>query len=342
MISSITPNPNIPVKDGLPTPIERAMMEPPLPDPLTLTLQMNERIQLTAQKFDLRLDFLYHSGQIQTEYGNHRAALVRQFIQSSTSAKRVTVVRGDCSKYVFSIVTSGAYVARTAGILTTLQFASGKFTEFYNDGHQLTYEAQNGTGNPVTHQLMTNVEPAGTRQSYVYSTGAEAGLLKTIQVHDGSKVSFIYQQGVTTSLLNVVQDWGGRRWTYQYDAGENCTTLTMPSGCIIKYGIDNWDRVKTRENPQGFVSTYGYFAFNNPTLLKAVVADGTWLYNYDADGNGWTTEQVPSGALTTYNGTGLPGWIEKPGGRVTTLTYNSNTLETSEINPTGSKCTTVY
>ena len=316
-------------------------MDPPLPDPETLTLQMDERIVLTAKKFDLRLDFLYHSDQGTTEYGQHRAALVRQFINSSVTAKRVTIVRGDVQQYSFSIVSGGGYVAKTKGILTTLAFDGTSFTEYYGDGHQLIYQAQSQVGNPVVHQLMVNVEPAGTRQTFAYGTGTEAGLLKTIEVNDGNLVTFNYGPGTNTSLLYTLEDWGARIWTYQYDVNDCYTTVTQPSGCITKYGIDAFQRVKTRQNPQGFLATYTYSGTDGK-IFKATVADGARFYNLDSVDNSYTAETLPNGAIVTYNGAGLPGSIQTPDGTTTVVNYDANDIESARIAPSGSLGTTLY
>ena len=223
-------------------------------------------------------------------------------------------------------------MAKTKGILTTLAFDGTSFTEYYGDGHQLIYQAQSQVGNPVVHQLMVNVEPAGTRQTFAYGTGTEAGLLKTIEVNDGNLVTFNYGPGTNTSLLYTLEDWGARIWTYQYDVNDCCTTVTQPSGCITKYGIDAFQRVKTRQNPQGFLATYAYSG-SGGQMFKATVADGARFYHFDDVDNSYTAETLPNGAIVTYNGAGLPGSIQTPDGTTTVVNYDANDIESAKDSP---------
>ena len=211
----------------------------PLPDPRTGELKIDPDIVLKAKKFNLTLSFFYSSHSTQNaEYGQGRGASVRGQVVSG-SGGAVTLIRGDFRQYGFSLVgTSGGittYVAAVSqGTTTTLSYDGTRFTEYFNDGMQLLYQAQ--TGGPAnTFQLAQVKDADGVAQTYTYGTGAEAGLLKSIQVPGGNLVTFLYAAGSGTSLLQTVQDWGGRRWTFQYDASNYMTTMSTPLGCQTGY-----------------------------------------------------------------------------------------------------------
>src|SRR5207245_2003655 len=111
------------------------------------------------------------------------------------------------------------------GTTTTLSFDGTKFTEYFNDGMQLIYQAQITGGTVVTYPLLQVKDASGVAHTYSYGSVVEAGLLKSIQVPGGNRVSFLYASGAATSLLQTVQDWTGRRWTFQYDSQNYMTTM---------------------------------------------------------------------------------------------------------------------
>jgi len=132
----------------------------PFPDPKTGELKIDPEIVLKAKKFNLALSFFYSSrSNVTTEYGVGRSASVRGQVISSVSGTAVTLVRGDFREFNFSLIgTSGGITTYTATNnqqgTTTLSFDGTKFTEYFNDGMQLIYQAQVSGGSPVTHQLV--------------------------------------------------------------------------------------------------------------------------------------------------------------------------------------------
>lgn len=100
----------------------------------------------------LQVNFIYSSKGNMTEFGRGRSSTARQYIASSTSAHVVTVIRGDLSQVKFS-ESGGVYTPPTYGGLSTLSYDGTAFNEYYNDGTQLTYVAQDSTTNPVLHWL---------------------------------------------------------------------------------------------------------------------------------------------------------------------------------------------
>src|SRR5207237_254517 len=180
---------------------------------------------------------------------------------------------------------------------------------------------------PVTHQLINVTDPSGVVQTYSYGTGAEAGLLKTIQVPGGQLVTFVYAASTGVSLLNSVQDWNGRIWTFQYDTNRNLTTLITPIGCTTVYGytaIGTGTATLTTspQDPLRFVPTFAYDSSSR--LISLTAGTGVWRWAYSAGGPGIPPSRIltsPSGALTTFildSGTGLVTSIQRPEGYTTT------------------------
>ncbi len=99
--------------------------------------------------------------------------------------------------------------------MSTLSFDGSAFTEYLNNGYQLKYKSQGGSGAIATHPLINVSDPSGNTHTYTYGTGEEAGLLKSIQVPGGNLVTFTYAASSPTSLLNSVVDVNRlEEWTH--------------------------------------------------------------------------------------------------------------------------------
>ena len=256
----------------------------PMPDPFSGELKVDPDILLKAKKFDLAINFYYSSqSDLAAEYGVGRAASVRGYVLSSTSTNDATVVRGDHSMNAFQLVgTSGGITTYSADVLgvTSLTFDGTQFTEAFNDGMKMVYQAQVGGGNPVKHELIGVIDAAGPRHTYTYGTGSEAGLLKTVEVPGGNLVILIYAPGTSVSLLSAIQDFGGRRWTFQYDAAQYLTTYITPLGCSTKYSYSAVSgavsMLHTIEDPRGFLTTYLYDSDRRVASMTAGTAGWSW------------------------------------------------------------------
>ncbi len=192
----------------------------------SLTVNSNARdergFSLTAQKFNLAVTFFYSglSNGTVTEYGRGRNASVHCRITSSTSSSRVTLTLGDLRSYRYDKVGTSVGVTTYSavsgnGATSTLSFDGTTFTQYANNGLQLQYSDQVAGRNPVAHQLTKVADADGVAQTYVYGSGVEAGLLKTLQVPGGNKFSFVYTGGSSISLVNSIQDWCGRFWSFR-------------------------------------------------------------------------------------------------------------------------------
>ena len=310
-------------------------------------------IQLKARKFDLVLDFLYSpNNPASTEYGAGRAASVRGQAVSAGGGQLVTLVRGDFREFSYSRVGSTGGITTFVGFAqqgatNTLTFDGSTFVEYFSNGMQMRYQAQTGGGSPVTYQLASVADASGVAQTYSYGSGAEAGLLQTIEVPGGLLVTFVYAAGVGTSLLNSVQDWGGRVWTFQYDAHNNLTTLTTPLGCINQYTYSlagsTTTQLYTTEDSRGYVTTYLYDSDQRVTTMTAGGGVWTWAYNVGTQQTN-VVRYTPAGAATTYN-YGTDGYVDteqRPEGYTVTYTYASNGFRTKSQIPSGTTLSVTY
>ena len=165
-------------------------------------------ILLKAKKLNLALNFYYTTRtDTVTPYGAARSASVMGRVLSSTSSSVVTIRRGDFSEFNYSrIGTSGGITTYMHGSLSggssTIIYDGTQFTEIFTDGTKMIYQAQVGGGNPVTHELIGVQDRSGNAHTYAYGSGAEAGLLKTIQVPDGNRLTLSYAPGTSTSLAD--------------------------------------------------------------------------------------------------------------------------------------------
>ena len=171
------------------------------------TVNRDERgFSLTAQKFNLALTFFYDNNSSENaEFGLSRSASVRSRITSSTSSSRVTLTVGDMRSYGYDKVgTSGGVTTYSAvsggGATATLSFDGTTFTQYVNNGLQLQYSSQGAGAN--TFSLSKVADAEGVAQTYVYGSGVEAGLLKTVQLPGGNLVTFAYAASSPTSLLS--------------------------------------------------------------------------------------------------------------------------------------------
>nr|WP_309698015.1 hypothetical protein [Armatimonas sp.] len=298
---------------------------------------------LTAKSFNLALDFFYNGGSgANAEFGRNRSSSVGCQITSSASGQGVTLVQGNFYPLHFTVAgTSGGITTYTSsstdGVVSTLSFDGTAFTEYRPDGMKLTYQAQVGGGDPVAHQLTRVQNAAGVAQTYVYGSGAEAGLLKTITTPGGRVMTFVYSASTGTSLISAIQDWGGRTWTFQYDASRNLTTYQSPSGCIRKYSYDGSNRLSVFEDARGYQTSYTYFGKSGTTAMKAGSATWTWTNSSDT-----CVLSRPSEALTTFS-----RWlsnltsIEYPEGYTSTLDF-VNRVKVAQDEPAGSQCSLTY
>ena len=261
-------NPSRPVSAGLPVPLPQAFSDPPFMDLEYGDLRVAERMSLAeANSFGIVLDFQYISGSgaasPQTEFGQGRYLMHRQYISSSTTNSEATVIRADNASYQFQL-SGGAYSPTGSGSSTTsLAFDGTRFTEYYGDGTRLVYEPQVNSGNPVTCQLVNLFDQHGNSTTLNYGTGALQGLLTSVQLPNANVITLNYMPGPTgypVSLLQSVEDFGARLTTYGYDNGGCMTTLTYPSGCVKVYGYTTGSTVSLLNSvttPQGYTSNYG-------------------------------------------------------------------------------------
>lgn len=290
---------------------------------------------LTAQKFNLAVTFFYSglsNGTI-TEYGRGRSASVRCRITSSTSSNRVTLTLGDMRSYGYDKVgTSGGVTTYAAvsgsGATSTLSYDGSAFTQYVNNGMQLNYQAQVAGGNPVTHQLTKVADADGVAQTYVYGSGVEAGLLKTIQLPGGNLVTFLYSAGSSTSLVNSIQDYGGRFWTFQYDANRNLTTYQTPLGCMTKFGYDGSNNLTSVQDPQGYTTSFTYSTIPAPTKLTNVNAgSGVWTFTYSGGFSQVKVTNPQFGTLVYGLSGGIVTVMTDVNGNVTSYSYTNNVLQ---------------
>ena len=322
----------------------------PTPDPRTGDLLIDPDILLKAKRFDLAISFYYSShSSLNAEFGRSRAAGVRGQVVSS-SATSVTVTRGDFRAYQFHYVGTSGGVSTFTPVAnqqtsTTLSYDGTTFTEYFNDGMQMLYQAQSG-GPANTYQLALVKDPNGVAQTYTYGTGAEAGLLKSIQVPGGNLVTFLYTAGSGTSLLQTIQDWGGRSWTFQYDSNNYLTTMTTPLGCQTGYTYSlaggGVTLVQTITDPRGFVTSYQYDSNRRVTQMTA--GSAVWTYSYGVTGE-IIAVTSPSGAVTTsiFDANLNLSNVQHPEGYTSTFTYDPvSFLRISETVPAGTRYSITY
>jgi|GEM_PF-687004 len=325
----------------------------PTPDPRNGALIIDPDILLKAKKFSLNLSFFYSSRSAASrEFGVGRGASFGGVVQSDAAGTSPLVMRGDFRNYQFSSTGSSGGVTRYSpvaaqGATTTLSFDGTKFTEYFNDGMQLIYQAQVTGGSVVTYPLVQVVDPSGVTQTYTYGTGAEVGLLKSIQVPGGKLVTFLYTTGVATSLLQTVQDWGGRRWTFAYDSHNYMTTMTTPLGCQTgySYGLAGSPTtvVAAITDPRGFTTSYQYDSNQRVTTMSAGTA--VWTYAYNVGNLPNVVMVSPSGAVTTtsYDSQGNIGTIQRPEGYTSTFAYDQKSyLKVKETEPAGTRYSITY
>lgn len=325
----------------------------PTPDPRNGALIIDPDILLKAKKFNLNISFFYSSRATSSrEFGIGRGASFGGVVQSDASGTSPVVIRGDFRSYNFDAAGSSGGVTHytpqvTQGATTTLSFDGTKFTEYFNDGIQLIYQAQITGGSVVTYPLVEVKDASGVAQTYTYGSGAEAGLLKSIQVPGGNLVTFLYTTGVATSLLQTVQDWSGRRWTFQYDSQNHMTTMTTPMGCQTgySYGLAGSPTtvVQAITDPRGFTTSYQYDSHQRVTTMSAGTA--IWAYAYNVGSQPNVVMVSPSGAVTTtnYDSQGNVGTIQHPEGYTSTFAYDQTSfLRVSETVPAGTLSSITY
>ena len=204
-----------------------------VPNPVDGSLLVDPEIVLKALGMGLTIEFFYSSTSTRNDqFGKNRSASVNAYVIPDPEFGGLSVWRGNEKAFAWSVfMTIGGitYYTPSTGTYspTTMTYNGTSYTEQFPDGSQLQYETQNAGA----YLLTRAIAPAGPRQTFTYGTGAEVGLLKTIQVTDGRKVTFTYSASSPTSLLSSVQDWGGRFWTFQYDTNRQLTTMSTPLGC---------------------------------------------------------------------------------------------------------------
>jgi RHS repeat-associated protein len=309
-------------------------------DPGRGQVTIDPDILLKAGRFNLAVNFFYRGGYgADAPYGRDRSASVNCRIFWPASGGVASITYGDFRQAAYT-QGGGLFTAVAAsGALSTLAYASGKFTEYAPDGMRMEYEAVAGA--PTDTYLLTGVlDRSGQRHTYSYS----GGLLNTIEVPGGRKATFSYAAGSPTSLLTGVQDWGNRRWTFQYDADRRLTTFGEPEGCstgyrytVMSVGGANTTLLWTLEDPRGYKTTYSYDAAGRIQTVAAGTAVWTWTYGPGAQ---YTAASMtsPSGAVTTYT-IGLTSrlitGIDRPDGAHITYTYSTERVKLKEQTPAG-------
>ncbi|MCW5941952.1 MAG: RHS repeat protein [Fimbriimonadaceae bacterium] len=301
------------------------------PDPVTGHLLVDPDISLKAKGLDLEINFYYASdSDADDEFGRRRTMSTKSYVLSSTSSGLVSIVRGNFRQIAYNKVgASGGVTTYSAaadqGATSTLSYDGSRFTEYLVSGDRMHYERQLGSGS--RHELVGVRNAAGIGHTYVYGSGVEAGLLKTIEVAGGRAVTFGYADGGSPcSLLSYVEDWGGRRWTFQYDSGRQLTTLTTPIGCVTKYGYSlagtgSHTMLHTIEDPRGYRTTYLYNASRRVASMAA--GSAIWTYQYDSLEQ-YSRVVAPNGVVTSYLMSSGSLWkVLRPDGTYAEYSYSS-------------------
>ena len=329
----------------------------PEPDPVDGSLLVDPDILLKAKGFDLSIEFFYSTrAKVDGAYGKQRTASVNGYVLSQTNGDvgntNIDLYRGNFDRFQFQKSgSSGGVVSynnyQYSYSPSTLSYDGSVFTESFADGTKMFYQSQTSASNPAKHELIRVEDAQGNRQTFTYGTGAEVGMLKTIEVPGGNKVTFTYgASSGATSLMRSVQDWSGRIWTLQYDASRNLTTLSTPLGCTTKYGYETsgtgQSLMKTIEDPRGYITRYGYDAQDR--VASMAYGDAITTYTYGGSGFSGRQSVNAAGGITTHllDSAGTLIGTMKPEGYTVSYSYDSHFWKTREQVPSGTQLSVTY
>lgn len=163
------------------------------------------------------------------------------------------------------------------------------------------------------------------------------GLVERIEADRGHAASYGYDE---RGRLTYSKDAGGHAWQYQYDQHDNLTKVAYADGTstdITYYGPELGERLKSRKEPNGDLTTYSYAPDPNDRRhlhVEMLISNGgvqadrrlyDYYSDYDERGNEWLHKQVTNldGEVTEteYNQLNYPVRIRR-GGEETTFVYN--------------------
>ncbi len=266
-------------------------------------------------------------------------------------------------------VTGMAY--DTSGNMLMQVDALGRVSQWtYNDLNEpLTSTDPKGVVTTNTYDARGNLtsvstpcpdcSPAGTQLTkYVYGNAADPGDLTSMIDPDSNTWTYTYDNhGDRTST----EDPLGNTTTSTYNADGWLLASVSPKGnvsgcgCAVSYtttysyvvpgtsGTDEFGDVQTVTDPLNHVTTYGYDADRNRTLMIDPSGNRT-AYSYDLDDELTQTTQADGSTLTTdYNADGTIH-DEKNGSGTATQTFGYDSLgrETSVTDALGNATTYTY
>ena len=264
------------------------------------------------------------------------------FLFSNPSDNSIGLKQGDGRIVYFKLNNGIYYPEAQSGEDSYITYTSDTYTLIEKNGTTYNFNASTGklisikdrNGNTTSlsyagANLTSITDPSGRT---IYLTYDSQNRINAITDLNGNTYTFTYTNGTLVSLsFPLVGSATGESagvenpsgWSYSYDADGRMKTKTDPQGYVTTYAYDSDGKVVSSQDPEGRIKSLSYDPQSN-TVTLTEKDGGIWTYKYDPLLNVTIQKTDPQGNVTTSQYDQNKNLIvtTEPDGGITNYTYD--------------------